>query len=58
MRRDVTTRIFGLLLTGVAGVALWRSITGHIDWQVIKIAAPVSLVLVGVMGLALSRNRS
>ncbi len=59
MRRpDVTSLIFGLLITGVAGAALWQSVTGHIDWALIKIAAPLSLVLVGIVGLALSRNRS
>ena len=58
MRRlDVVALVFGVLLTGVALASLWLSFTGSIDWQVIKIAAPLALVVVGVAGLALSRNR-
>ena len=59
MRRlDVASLIVGLLLTGVAGIALWQSIVGHVDWRAIKIAAPLTLVVLGIIGLSLSRNRS
>ncbi len=59
MRRiDVTALVLGLLLTGVAGIALWSSVTGSVDWRAVRIAAPLTLVVVGVIGLALSRNRS
>ncbi|MBA8793218.1 hypothetical protein FHX74_000812 [Friedmanniella endophytica] len=59
MRRlDVTALVFGLLLSAVALVALWQSVVGRVDWAALKIAAPLSLVVVGVVGLALSRNRS
>lgn len=57
-RLDVTSLIVGLLLTGVAGVALWQSVVGHVDWRAIKIAAPLTLVVLGIIGLTLSRNRS
>lgn len=59
MRRvDVVALVFGLLLLGVSGLSLWASFGGRIDWSMLKIAAPLSLVVVGILGLALSRNRS
>jgi hypothetical protein len=57
-RVDVVALIAGLLLTGVAVGSLWLSLTGSIDWDLLKVAAPLVLVVVGVLGLALSRNRS
>jgi hypothetical protein len=50
MRRtyDVVALIFGLLLSCVA--------LGSLNWQVIRIVAPMGLVAVGVLGLVLSRN--
>lgn len=56
-RVDVVALIAGLLLTGVAVCSLWLSVFGSIDWQVVQVVAPLSLVIVGVLGLALSRNR-
>lgn len=58
MRRlDVVALVSGVLLTGIAAASLWWSITGAINWEVLKIVAPLALVAVGVAGLALSRNR-
>jgi hypothetical protein len=57
-RVDVVALVAGLLLTGVAACSLWLTFTGSIDWEVIRVAAPLVLVVVGVLGLALSRNRS
>ena len=58
MRRlDVVALITGVLLTGIAAASLWWSITGWLNWETLKIVAPLSLVAVGVVGLALSRNR-
>jgi hypothetical protein len=55
---DVVALVFGLLLSAVAGAALWQSFLGPLDWELLKIAAPLALVVVGAVGLALSRNRS
>ena len=58
MRRlDVVALVFGLLLTAVAVCSLWYTFTERISWPVIRIAAPLALVVVGVLGLSLSRNR-
>lgn len=54
---DVVSLIFGVLITAIALLALWTTYVGGIDWQVLKIAAPLSLVVLGVAGLALSRSR-
>ena len=54
---DVVSLIFGVLITGIALLALWLTYAGGVDWQIVKIAAPLSLVVLGVAGLALSRNR-
>lgn len=54
-RRDTVALIFGLLLTGVALGSLWFAITGVLDWNVVKLAIPIGLVVVGIAGLAVSR---
>ena len=56
--RDVVALIFGLVLTSVAIGTLWLSFVGGIDWRLVKIIAPLGLIAAGVLGLALSRNRS
>lgn len=54
--RDAVALVFGLLLTGVAAAGLWLSVTGSLDWSLLKTLAPLVLVVVGVLGLALSRR--
>ena len=56
--RDVVALILGLVLTSVAVGSLWLSFGGSINWQLVKIIAPLGLIAAGVLGLALSRNRS
>lgn len=55
-RRDTVALIFGLLLTGVALGSLWFAVTGVLDWDVLKLAIPIALVVVGIAGLAVSRT--
>jgi hypothetical protein len=59
MRRrfDVVALIFGVLLSGAGFVSLWLSFVGSVDWHLLKIVAPLALVVLGILGLALSRNR-
>ena len=54
---DVVALIFGLLLSSVALGSLWLTFVGPLNWQVIRIVAPMGLVAIGVLGLVLSRNR-
>jgi hypothetical protein len=54
--RDVVALVFGLLFTGVAAAALWQSATGALHWSQLKTVAPLALVVVGALGLALSRR--
>ena len=56
-RVDVVALISGLLLTGVAVGSLWLAFHGSINWQLVRVISPMALVVVGVLGLALSRNR-
>jgi membrane protein YdbS with pleckstrin-like domain len=56
-RLDVVALVAGLLLTAVAACSLWYTVTGDVDWHLVQLAAPLALVVVGVLGLALSRNR-
>lgn len=60
MRRsvDVFALLVGLLLTALAAGSLWSTFVGPLNWHLIKIAAPLGLVTLGILGLALSRNRS
>ena len=57
-RVDVVALVTGLLFTAVAAASLWLAFTGSIRWELLKVAAPLTLVVVGVIGLALSRNRT
>lgn len=54
--RDAVALVFGLLFTGVAAAALWQSLVGALPWAQLKTVVPVALVVVGVLGLALSRR--
>ena len=45
-----------MLLSGVALGSLWFAVTGSLDWDVLKLAMPIGLVVVGVAGLAVSRT--
>ena len=56
--RDVVALIFGVVMTSIAIGSLWLSFVGPINWQLVKIIAPLGLIAAGVLGLALSRNRS
>lgn len=49
--------IVGLLGLMLGGVALWNAF-GVIDWNLLRVIAPLSLVAVGVLGLTLSRHRT
>ena len=53
---DVTALVFGLIVTTIAGAALWRVFMGDLNWSLVKVAAPLGLVVIGVIGLALSRR--
>lgn len=55
-RRDSVALIFGLLLSAVAVGSLWFSITGVLDWDVLKLAIPIGLVMIGIAGLLASRT--
>ena len=54
---DVVALIFGILFSCVALGSFWLTFVGPLNWQVIRIVAPMGLVAVGVAGLVLSRNR-
>lgn len=57
-RADTVSLVLGLLTTPLAIAGLWLSFGGDLDWKTIKIAAPLILVLVGIIGLVVSRSRS
>ena len=57
-RPDTVSLILGLLATVLAVTGLWMSVGGRLDWSAVKIAAPLILVVVGIIGLAASRSRT
>lgn len=58
MRRlDVVALVFGLLLTALGAASLWATFGGPFDWRLLQVAAPVTLVAVGALGLVMSRSR-
>jgi hypothetical protein len=56
-RPDTVSLVLGLLTTALALTGLWLSVGGRIDWTTLKIAAPLTLVAIGIVGLAASRNK-
>lgn len=57
-RPDAVSVVLGLLATVFALGGLWLSLGGNVDWSTLRIAAPLTLVLIGIIGLAASRPRS
>ena len=56
MRRiDVAALNVGLVSIGVATLALCAAF-GSVDWKLVSIIAPLGLVVIGLIGLLLSRT--
>lgn len=57
MRRfDVVALVSGVCFVGLALAVLSNALIGPVSWTLVKIVAPLVLVVVGVAGLALSRR--
>lgn len=56
-RVDIPALVVGLLGLMLAGLGLWRAF-GAVNWSLVGVAIPLVLVLVGLLGLVLSRPRS
>lgn len=56
-RPDVLTLIIGLVLTGFAAAALILTMLGGIAWAIAQIAAPLTLIAIGVIGIVFSHRR-
>jgi len=54
--RDVVALVFGLLFTGIGAAGVWYAFVGTLDWALLRTAAPVALVVVGALGLLVSRR--
>jgi hypothetical protein len=55
---DVLALVVGVVFSAIAVLFLWLNLFGSINWEVVRIAAPLGLLSLGIVGLALSRNRS
>ncbi|GAA3572185.1 hypothetical protein GCM10022197_31100 [Microlunatus spumicola] len=55
-RFDVVALVTGVCFLGLALAVLANALVGPVSWALVKIVAPVVLVVVGVAGLALSRR--
>jgi len=55
-RFDVVALVTGVCFLGLALAVLTNALVGPVSWSLVKIVAPVVLVVVGVAGLALSRR--
>lgn len=53
---DVVALVLGLLLSAVGVGSLWLTFTGSLNWAAVKLGAPFGLVVIGVLGLTLSRR--
>lgn len=48
----------GLLLVAIAAGSLWLTFGGSLSWQLVRVLVPLVLVVVGVLGVLLSRHRT
>jgi hypothetical protein len=55
-RFDVVALVSGVCFAGLALGVLTSALVGPVSWSLVKIVAPLVLVVVGVVGLALSRR--
>jgi hypothetical protein len=55
-RFDVVALVTGVCFLGLALAVLTDALVAPVTWALVKIVAPVVLVVVGVAGLALSRR--
>ncbi|HHU38955.1 MAG TPA: hypothetical protein GXZ45_06735 [Propionibacterium sp.] len=56
-RTDVVALVVGLVAIALAALGLWAGF-GVVNWATVAIAAPVSLVVFGLIGLFASRGKS
>lgn len=56
-RTDVVALVVGLVALALAALGLWAAFC-VVNWAAIAIAAPVSLVAFGLIGLLASRGKS
>lgn len=57
-RPDTVSLVLGLMTTALALAALWVSVGGQVDWTTLKIAVPLTLVAIGIIGLTASRRKN
>jgi hypothetical protein len=57
-RPDVVALVAGVCFACLALAVLSDALLAPLTWALVKVVAPIVLVVVGVAGLALSRNRS
>lgn len=55
-RFDVVALVTGVCFLALALTVLTDALVGPVSWGLVKIVAPLVLVVVGVVGLALSRR--
>ena len=55
---DTSAFIWGLIFLAVASLGLLRGLGHAIDWQVVGIVAPIALIALGLLGLAINRFHS
>lgn len=55
-RGDVLGLLVGLLALALAALGLWESF-GAVAWSAVAIAAPLLLVVIGLIGLLASRGK-
>lgn len=56
-RTDVVALVLGLVAVTLGGLGLWAAF-GTVSWSAVAVAAPLCLVVFGLLGLVASRGRS
>lgn len=56
-RVDTSSLVWGLLFACLAGLGLWYSTTGQVNWTWVRNLSPVVLMAIGGIGLLVGRRR-
>ncbi len=57
-RLDVSAIMWGFVFVCVAGLGVWIGLGYPVNWTAVQIAAPTALIIVGIVGLMVSRTRA
>lgn len=55
-RLEVSALMWGVFFACIAGFGGWIGLGRPVDWTLMKLAAPSALIIIGIVGLVVSRG--